>query len=242
MQGRNLSRRTEVPEFLDGPLTPSRELDGNLDDLARINRWTGAHLLLQAALTKLLRHAPAGGFSFLDVGGGGGEGVAAAQRWARRRGRCCRGILLDQSPAILALARQRQQGLPISVLHADGRALPLLDGSVDVVSCSLVLHHLSDADALQLLRELGRVARRGVIVDDLLRSRVGLVGARALARLATTNRLTRHDAPLSVRRAFTAPVLRRLASASGLRLLWQARLPGYRLTLACAPGARRLEQ
>ena len=54
----------------------------------------------------------------------------------------------------------------------------------------------------RLLREMGRVARLGVVINDLDRSRIGWLGAWLIGHLLTRNRLTRHDAPLSVRRAY----------------------------------------
>lgn len=46
----------------------------------------------------------------------------------------------------------------------DGRTLPLADGEADVAVCVTVLHHCPDPDAV--LRELRRVCRRLVIIED----------------------------------------------------------------------------
>ena len=87
----------------------------------------------------------------------------------------------------------------------DGRALADPDGSFDIVHSSMVLHHLEPEEAVVFLREMARVARRGVIVNDLVRSRLGWLGAWLISHLLTRSRYTRHDAPLSVRRAYTGP-------------------------------------
>ena len=55
---------------------------------------------------------------------------------------------------------------------------PWPDGSFDVVHCSLLVHHLEPRDAIAFLREAGRVARLGVIVNDLVRARRNWVVAR----------------------------------------------------------------
>ena len=59
---------------------------------------------------------------------------------------------------------------------------------------------------------MARVARLGVVVNDLDRTRLGWIGALLMGHLLTRNRYTRNDAPLSVRRAFrpdeTAAMLR----------------------------------
>ena len=87
---------------------------------------------------------------------------------------------------------------------ADGRTLPYPDRSFDVAHTSLVLHHLAPDAAVALLREMGRVARLGVVVNDLDRSRLGWIGAWLLGHLLTANRYSRIDGPLSVRRAYRA--------------------------------------
>ena len=52
-------------------------------------------------------------------------------------------------------------------VFADGRSLPYSDASFDVAHASLVLHHLEPADVVALLREMNRVSRRGIVVNDL---------------------------------------------------------------------------
>jgi len=86
-----------------------------------------------------------------------------------------------------------------------------------------------------VLREMARVARIGVIVDDLLRSRLGYLGARLMRTLLTANRLTRHDGPLSVRRAYRPSELAELLRRAGIRPLCQLTIPGYRSVVAGNP-------
>lgn len=233
-----LGHRIDTAELLDGPLDQSPELAGNLRDLARINRWTGADLLRHKALKRLLTARRAGVAVLLDVGGGCGDGLGTAGRWATGHGVAWQGILLDHSAPTLAFASPRS-GVPFRPVRGDGRRLPLADRSVDVAACSLVLHHCAPEDACALLGEMRRVARLGVIVDDLLRSHLGYAGARLMAWALTGNALTRHDGPLSVRRAYTRPEIATLLRAAGLTALWQATTPGYRTVIAArATGGR----
>jgi hypothetical protein len=120
---------------------------------------------------------------------------------------------------------------------ADARALPYSDGAFDVAHTSLMAHHLEPAELLACLSELRRVSRLGVIVNDLDRNPVALAAAWLLSRLFTTSPITRHDAPLSVRRAYRPSELARLAASAGL--VETARLRGvlgYRYALAFVPG------
>jgi hypothetical protein len=83
--------------------------------------------------------------------------------------------------------------------------------------------------AAGLLCEMARVARIGVIVTDLRRSHAAYWGARLLA-LGITNRLTRHDGPLSVLRAYTPAEVRSWMARTELRGMVCAE-PIFRLSI-----------
>ena len=67
-----------------------------------------------------------------------------------------------------------------------------------------------------VLREMDRLSRAGFILNDIRRCAAGYVAAWTASRLATRNRLTRHDMPLSVRRAYTPDELRALLRMAGI--------------------------
>ena len=54
-----------------------------------------------------------------------------------------------------------------------------------------------------------------LLVNDLIRSRLHYYGARLVLPLLTRNRLTRHDGPLSVLRAYSLGEIRAMAQAAG---------------------------
>jgi SAM-dependent methyltransferase len=233
--GLRLSRSTEL-EWLDAPGHAPAALAGNLADLRRVNRWLGGVRLTLRALERLTADLrPGATLAVVDVAAGGADIPEAVVDWATRRGVHARVVATDLSPRILALAA-RAGSARVPLAAADARALPLADRSVDVATCSLALHHLAPDDAVGMLREMRRVARRGIVVNDLVRGWLGYGGAWALSR-ALTNPLTRHDAPLSARRAYTLPEMRMLAARAGLGPLTCERFLGYRVawTAVSAP-------
>ncbi|WP_430231388.1 methyltransferase domain-containing protein, partial [Nitrosomonas communis] len=127
-------------------------------------------------------------------------------------------IASDYSAQMLDLARELIRGTPdITLAPFDARAVPLPNNSVDIVLCSLSLHHFPPTDAVQVLREMNRLGRHGFILNDLRRGRLGYVAAWLAAHLTTRNRLTRNDAPLSVRRAYTPQELGELLTRAGIQ-------------------------
>jgi len=201
-----VDRLTDVEELLDGPLADPADLAANLRDLRRLNRLTGGGSLSVRAV-RALRVADAGVTTLLDVGCGACDIPVLLLADARRHGEALEVTATDSRPEVLAAARAVRPGLDrvagLKIAVADGLGLPYPDGSFDIAHTSLVVHHLAPGDAVVLLREMLRVARSGIVVNDLDRSWPTWLGAWLLAHTVARSPYTRHDGPLSVRRAYT---------------------------------------
>lgn len=213
-----MKRAANAPELLDGPLDDPVELAANLRDLRRVNRWLfGARLSIRAVRT--VRPVDRRVVRLLDVGTGSADIPLALLADAGCRGRALEVVAVDGRAEVIDAARtldpalDRTAGLTLEV--SNGRSLPFDDNAFDVAHASLVVHHLEPDEAVSLLAEMRRVATV-VVVNDIVRSRRVWLGASILARIATRNRLSRNDAPLSVRRAYTEPELRLMLRAAGL--------------------------
>jgi SAM-dependent methyltransferase len=235
-----MRRSVDVEELLDGPLDDPAALRDNLRDLERANRWLGGAALSAHGIDALAGDRET--LTVLDVGTGAADIPAALLARAARAGRRLRITGIDSRPEVLAAALERRprlrqtSGLELQV--GNGRSLPFPDRSFDVAHASLLLHHLDPSAAVVLLREMSRVARRGVVINDLRRGRGVWLGAWLLSRLTTRNRYTRHDAPLSVRRAYSVGELTALIAAAGLRVesLRIGGPFGHRVVLAATAG------
>jgi ubiquinone/menaquinone biosynthesis C-methylase UbiE len=105
----------------------------------------------------------------------------------------------------------------ISSVQGSGLALPFPNAAVDYVISSLTLHHFDDAGAVCLLREMGRVARRGVFLIDLHRNPTAYFFYTTLGHLFLHNRLIREDGALSILKSFTPDELEELGQQAGLK-------------------------
>jgi ubiquinone/menaquinone biosynthesis C-methylase UbiE len=170
--------------------------------------------------------------TLLDVGMGMGDIPAQARLAAARHGVRLTTLGIDSVPALAVASRDRG----VDVVCADARAIPLSACSVDVVTCSQVLHHFFDDDIALVLRELDRVARTRVIVSDLRRSRFAAGGIWLASFALGFHPVSRHDGVVSVRRGFRGAELRELIrSAVGCDPCIRARA-GFRVTATWAPG------
>src|SRR5262245_15337708 len=235
-----MDRVTDGVELLDGPLDDLSALASNLRDFRRINRWLGGASLSEPAIDAVAAHRPE--LTLVDVGTGGADIPVALLERATRRSRRWSVVAIDSRPEVLATAvrvRPAVATTPGLELHiGDGRSLPYPDRSFDVAHASLVLHHLTPIEADGLLREMARVARLGVVVNDLERRRLGWLGAWLMGHLLTGSRFTRHDAPLSVARSYRASEMVDLMDAAGLRAVRVVRgVLGQRYAVAAVHAA-----
>lgn len=229
-----MERLAHAEELLDRSLDDLDAVVGNLRDLARFNRVFGLRLT-KAAIERLVP-APEP-VQLIDVGTGGVDIPIALLADAKRSGRDMCVTALDQSPEIFAAATTRRPGIGIirdlDLCVGMASALPYPDGAYDVAHSSLLAHHLEPPEVVEMLREMARVATRGVVVNDLVRSRLNWAGAWVMSHTLTRNRLFRVDAPMSVQRAYTRRELRALFDEAGLRIVGEfGGFFGHRVAIA----------
>ena len=199
--------RIRGAEYLDDPrLDPAVALR-SLEDIARCNRLFGGTSAVLAELWPVIEGARRRGvsLSLLDVGTGAGDIPSRVRRTGAARGVTVHTIGIEASLA-LAMASRALAG---SAVAADARTLPFADRSVDVVTCSQVLHHFDDASARHLLTEMDRVARVCVIVSDLRRAWAAAGGVWLASWALGFHPASRHDGVVSVLRGYRASELAR---------------------------------
>jgi ubiquinone/menaquinone biosynthesis C-methylase UbiE len=229
----NFRQRSEELEHLDKGDYTSEEYEGCMVELRRVNRWLGdAHALSRSVLPGIARDG-AREFSMLDVGAGTGELLREVARWARERKTAARLVGLElNGRSALGIREESREFEEIVAVRGDALRLPFDDGAFDYVMCSLFTHHFRDDEAVRLLGEMSRVARRRVYVIDLHRHPVAYYFYTTVGRLFLHNRLIREDGALSILRGFVPRELRRLAERAGLsRAKVERRFP-YRLILS----------
>ena len=201
-----MDRLTDAVELLDGPLDDPTALAGNLRDLRRINRWLGGVRVSSAAI---------------DAARGASRGAVPARRRDRRRrhpGRAARrgdparpdAPRSSGSTTVPRCSRRpsapHRRSAATGRPHADGRgrALAALPGS-------LVRRRPRLARPPPPRRRRGSAAARarwaasrgsGSSSTTSTGAGSAWLGAWLIGHLLTGNRYTRHDAPLSVRRAY----------------------------------------
>jgi ubiquinone/menaquinone biosynthesis C-methylase UbiE len=218
-------RRRRGFEHLDSRATPPELRERSLRDVRCANTLLGGTYAVLAEVGRLTPSLEASA-TMLDVGTGLADIPCRAVERARRRGVALTTFAVDEAESLLRAGRSR---VDVGIC-ADARQLPFADASVDVVTCSQVLHHFPDEEIPLVLRELQRVARRYVVVSDLRRSWVAALGFWAVTWPLGFHRVTRHDGVTSVLRGFTTDELARHVRHATARAPDVRRYPGFRVT------------
>src|SRR5882762_12025984 len=175
--------RSFASEIIDNPNLPDELMREVHSDLTRTHRWLGN----TAAIISALKRDPLPIRRVLDIGCGSG------------------GLLLEIRKKLHAdvigveLRAPAPNLTTVPIVEANAVRSPLPDSDVAVAVC--VAHHLSEADYVELIRNVGRYCRRFVILD-LVRHRLPLT----LFRLAVgpfIHPVNAHDGCRSIRRAYT---------------------------------------
>jgi ubiquinone/menaquinone biosynthesis C-methylase UbiE len=188
-------KRAIIPELLDSDAGTPSEIAASLSDLNRINRWFGGIATTRSLVEQVAREQGTRELSLLEVAAGSGAVPVAVRVGLAQSGIQVEVTLLDRAATHLKNGNWR-------AVAADALALPFSDNSFDLVSCSLFVHHLTPDDVVRFVNEGLRVCRAAVMINDLVRhpTHLGLVYA---GMPLYRSRLTRHDAPASVRQAYT---------------------------------------
>jgi len=194
-------KRVVIPELLDTDSGTSAEIVASLSDLQRINRWFGGIAATEGLIGRVAREINSSSLSLLEVAAGSGYVSEIARQRLANRGLRLDLTLLERAPSHLSNGNRAVVG--------NALALPFRDASFDLLCCNLFAHHLSPPELRQFVDDALRVCRIAVLIDDIVRHPLHLALVYAGLPLYRS-RMTRHDAPASVRQAYTPHEMRTL--------------------------------
>ncbi len=208
--------RTDEPEQIDDPDQPFAEIASSMQDVALSNRLFGGTQTVLFHVARLLRNVPPGTpIRVLDIATGSADIPKALLAWSRRRELNLTIVGVDNQAAMLHMARSLAPD--VSLVQADALALPFAPCSFDLALCALAFHHLGFEASVRLMAAMDTLTTRGFVVSDLKRDKPTLWGVKTAMAAVKAHPFTRHDAPASVRRAFTVAEYRRMVALSGVQ-------------------------
>jgi ubiquinone/menaquinone biosynthesis C-methylase UbiE len=198
-------KRVSIPELLDTDCGTAAEVAASLGDLRRINLWFGGVATTADMIWRVARQISSSSLSLLEVAAGTGYVPQTAGERLLHRGLSLQITTLDRAVSHLDLHLNKGA----RKVAGDALALPFRSASFDLLSSTLFAHHLCPQDLVRFVNEALRVCRVAVLINDLVRHPLHMSLVYAGMPLYRS-RLTRHDAPASVRQAYTVEEIQSL--------------------------------
>lgn len=210
-----LQFRSYEKEFLDNSEITTRDLYQTLIELDVINTYLGGYKASLQGMKDILKtERPI--HNVLDIGFGGGDSIKQLSRFAEKRNLPLFFYGVDLKSDCVNYAEKNLASLKNKELICDDyrNIAPELLARIDIIHCSLFLHHLTDEEILSLFK-FGKAHRCMLLANDLHRNWLAYYSIKFLTALFSKSWLVKNDACLSVRRAFRKKELESLLQQAG---------------------------
>ncbi|WP_298223277.1 methyltransferase domain-containing protein [Flavobacterium sp.] len=200
----NTKQRTDAPEIMDDFSLEGQQLSDALDKIAKINQWLGGNALTLKGVETLIRHIPKETqICIVDLGCGNGDMLRSLADYAKKNQRNFRLIGIDANPFTVNYAKESSKNDPdIEYLTEDIFSFDYKKDPIDIVLCTLTLHHFKDQEILQLMQTLNQNAKIGIVVNDLHRSKIAYRLFQLICFLFRLNPMSKEDGLTSILRGF----------------------------------------
>lgn len=168
----DLTKRSNQPELMDDFKEGLQALRVVFDDINRVNVILGGNNITINAVARLLKENPQESYTIVDMGCGDGNMLREVANFCRKNNHNTRLIGIDLNQEALQLASEASLDYPeIEYQHKDILQIKSTDLNCDIVINTLCMHHFVDKDLLIFLAKFNELARIGVVINDLQRSR-----------------------------------------------------------------------
>jgi len=186
-------KRSYEQEIMDDFSIQDERIDNALLELKIINKYLGGISTTLSAL-QIIASNKREETRILDIGSGSSDNLIAAKNKFPK----IKLLSIDKNLRTLTATKNST-----NKINSDAFALPFKDESCDLIHAALFLHHFAEEEIKILLKEFLRISKKGIIINDLQRSYISLLGIKLLTTLFSKSDMVKHDAPISVKRGFT---------------------------------------
>jgi 2-polyprenyl-3-methyl-5-hydroxy-6-metoxy-1,4-benzoquinol methylase len=221
----DFTHRSSGREIMDDLQASGKDLNQALQELESINYLLGGNYVTLTGLTQLLNgKSPAEGHHIVDIGCGSGDILKLARRLLTKRNVEARLTGIDANPNVIDFARShtpsecRIQYESLNIFSEEFRSR-----SFDILVGTLFFHHFNDADLVRLFKQLKTQVSTGMVINDIHRHWFSYYAIKWLTRFFSRSTMVKHDAPLSVLRAFKKRELKEILGRAGIenyRIKW----------------------
>jgi len=202
-------KRSYQKEMMDDFSIVDERIDTALSELKLVNKYLGGAGTSATGFKILFNGNKISNCKVLDIGAGTSDIFYTLNKIFPD----IQVYSLDRNKKICEILKGRSGTEP---LFGDALHTPVKPNSVNVVHSSLFLHHFTEEDIKTIISSSLSIASTGMIINDLRRSVLALIGIRLLTFIFSRSILVRNDAPVSVKRGFLKPELLNLLKDLGI--------------------------
>jgi ubiquinone/menaquinone biosynthesis C-methylase UbiE len=199
----NLKERSNQPELMDDFQEGSESLQIVFDDINRVNTILGGSSITVNAVADLIKANPQESYTIVDMGCGDGHMLRKVAAYCKRHAIAIQLIGIDLNAEALELAKEASKAYPeIKYQHRDILELQVADLNCDIVINTLTMHHFTNKDLLIFLKKFNQLARIGVVINDLQRSRWPYYLFKAFSLIFIKTKTAKIDGLISISKGF----------------------------------------
>lgn len=200
----NFRQRSYEKERMDAPDLHPSEFHNNLKEIVLINRYLGGASVTVQGINALVKAHDLQDLHITDIGSGAGDIFPYLDKKLHQYSPHFTAVDIQSEAQTYLEKHYPAYKDKVDWIIDDYNRVFEKENATDIVTASLFCHHLNDEELVDFLRGAVRYARVGVVINDLHRHPFAYHSIRLLTKWFSNSAFTKHDAPLSVRRGFTA--------------------------------------
>ncbi len=207
--------RSNEKEYLDSSFITTKDLYRNLTELHTINKQLGGYNASLSGLSDILKTKKTVN-TVLDIGFGGGDSIKQLSKFADKINENLYFYGVDLKSDCVKYAEDNLYLIDNKKLICDDYRNISADllKQIDVIHCSLFLHHLTNEEIISLFK-FCKSNQCIILANDLHRHWLAYYSIKILTSIFSKSYLVKNDAPLSVKRGFKKSELVSLLKKAG---------------------------
>ena len=205
--------RTDLEESMDDFSMDNEGLITALDDIAKINQLLGGNAVTLNGVKKLIKDIPADQtITVMDFGCGNGDMLRMLADFGKKNNIKFNLIGIDANAASIRHAEKCSEKFDnISYLAEDIFLYDFSKYNIDIALITLTLHHFKDDEILNLMKVIFNIVKKGIVVNDLQRSKLAYRLFQAIIFVFRLEKMTANDGLISILRGFKRPDLEKFS-------------------------------
>ena len=211
--------RTDLEESMDDFSMDNDGLVTALDDIARINQLLGGNSVTLDGVQHLIKDLPKDQtITIMDFGCGSGDMLRMLSKFGAENNLKFQLIGIDANEATIRHAEKCSTEFEnITYLAEDIFLYDFSKYNIDIALITLTLHHFKDDEILKIMRVILNLVKKGIVVNDLQRSKLAYRLFQAIIFIFRLEKMTAEDGLISILRGFKREDLEKFSNHLGFK-------------------------